>query len=448
MKPYYWLIFILLVGCGPARKCPQQLSEVKYMEGLARLHIPISVDKENFENYVNSKIPDTLYADEDAGGQNIELVVLKTGRPSVDLNGRTSTVVIPMEIKAERDLGFLKARADGKMFMTLVSVIEIDTDWKLTTRTSVEKLDWVKEPRLKMAGLSMSVKGMVERMIFSTDNQLAGQLDQIIDDEQPLVNMINGLMPQFERSYPLDPDGRYYLQVIPNSAGIASFVENSERLSSQATIEATAYLLQDSNSIRTEVPRPFFEWADNKSSNYDLTTHLSFKDDEIEKLIRESLIGESFRFRKKDVKIDQVYFDLQDKKVKVDAHISGGIKGVLHFEGTPYWKDDEIAFCDQSVDISIRYGVSKFLLWLFRSQIERIISKKIEQSMNEEIDKRIEEINSYLGDFQPSEKVRIEAEIFDHAIDPVSIYDRRLELGINLNVRGAIFFEELELLIE
>lgn len=450
MKQLMFLVSFFLVACSTGKKCPEVLSEYDHMEGYAKLHLPVTISAGNFEEYVDSKIPDTLYADRNAGGQGVDLEVLKNGRPSMDLNGRTAKVVIPLEIKAVRDLGFLKARADGKLFLTLVSVIDIDRNWELKTTTTVEKVDWEKEPKLKMAGLSLSVKGMIEKMIFSADNQIGGQLDQLISDEQPLVNLIEDLQPQFERAYSLDPEDRYFLQVIPKSAGVASFVKKDEFISSQAVIEADALLLKDSSQVSSGVENPVFEWADNKKSRYDLTAHISFSEEDIEALMREGVIGQEFIFRKKRVRIDQLYFDLQGGKIKVDVNLSGGIKGKVHFEGVPRWNDgkEELEFCDQELDIKVQYGVSRFLLWLFKGQIENIIAKKLKEGINDEIVARITEINEYLGNFRPSEKLTVSAEIYEYAIDPILVKDRRLKAGLNLNVRGHVTFETLKLLIE
>lgn len=450
MKLYHILVVFVIISCSTGKKCPDVLSEINHMEGYAQLHLPLSVDVDNFESYVDSKLPDTIYTDENAGGQGVALEVLKTGRPSIQLNGRTASIVLPLSIKADRDLGFLKAKADGQLFLTINSIIDVQSDWTLVTKSTVEKVEWVKEPKLKMAGLSLSVKGMVEKMIFSADNALADQLDAMIGEEQPLVKMIEGLTPQFNRSYPLDPEGQYFLQIVPEEAGIASFVESNESISTQVRLEAKAYMLKDSSSTREVNTSPVFDWADNKIAPYDLSTHLSIEESEIEDLMREAVIGETFIFRKKRVTLDQLYFDLQEKKIKVDAHMSGGIKGVIHFEGIPLWNErkGEIEFCNQEVDIQLQYGVSKMMVWLFKSQIENILAKKLREGVNDEIDKRIEEINSYLRDFKPSEKVSLNAEVYEHAIDPILVDNRRLKIGLNLNVRGKVNFDGLQLDIE
>lgn len=420
------------------------------MEGFAQLHLPVSIDESTFNKFVDSKLPDTIYADANAGGQGVDLLVLKEGAPTVILNGKTASVQLPLSIKAKRDLGFLKASADGELILTLNSLIDVKEDWELTTNTSVENIEWIKEPKLKMAGMSLSVKGMVENLITGNGAQVTQQIDDLIKQEAPLQKMITSVRQEFARAFPLDPDKTYYLQVIPESAGLATFQNQSGRIKSLARIEAKTILLYDSSEVRSEVADPVFDWADGKKSEYHLSTHLSFQDEEIESLMRDATKGQTFIFRKKRITMDQIFFDLQDEKIKADVHLSGGVKGKVHFEGMPYWdkSKSKLEFCDQQIDVDIQYGISKFLLWMFGSQIERVMSNKLEDAINDEIEARINEINSHLSDYKASDKVQVKASIVDHAIDPIYVTGRLLQLGINLKVEGKVYFEDLEINIE
>ena len=450
MKYLLLICSFVIFGCSVQQTCPETKDDAEFMNGYSKLHVPIVISKLELEDFVNSKLPDTLYQDDDAGGQGIEVEVFKTGRPSLSVQGRSAELVLPLSIKAVRDLGFLKARAEGDLFLGLKTTVEINPDWTWKLSTEITKIDWVREPKLKMAGLNLSVKGIIERMLSGPQSPITEQLDEALTSSQLLKKFLDDVQPSFQRAYSLDPEERYFIQVLPKNAGLSSFTEEDGHFITQVVVEGEAILLEDTASFKTEVPHPIFEWADNKVADKDMTAHVSFRDKEIENLFRKEAIGQSFKFRGKRVTVDQIYFDLQDDKIKVDANVSGGIKGKVHFEGKPYWDEnrEEIEFCNQAVDMKLDYGFSKFLLWLAKPSIKKALANKVESSINEEIETRLEEINRYLKDFRPSKDVMIGAEIYSWSVNPIEISNRHLNFGINLQLRGQFSFQDLNFKIQ
>jgi hypothetical protein len=444
------MMVVAIVGCSSSRECPSQLSHLKFMKGFSKLHIPITVNKSELEEFVNKKIPDTIYMDKNAGGQGVDLEVFKNGKPSLSMDGRTAFITLPMTINAKRDLGFISAKAKGSLFLTLKTIVEIESDWKWTTITSIEEINWVEEPKLKMAGMSISVKSMVNKFIKTSSSELTGELDRQLTDSQPLQKLMSDIQPYFERSYALDPEGKYFLQIIPQMAGLSSLIESEGAFNTQVVVEANATMLKDSGDFQKEVPQPTFEWADNKTSDYDLSAHISFPGEDIETLLVNEMRGLEFDLNNKRVKIKQIYFSLQNKKIKVETVLGGSIAGKVYFEGTPFWdsRKEEIRFCDQEVEIKVDRGISKALLWLSKSKIESVIAKKLEKGINDEIEKRIAEINTYLKDFNPSPLLSVKADIYGYSLNPILVRNRHLEVGININVRGNVNFDSLNFLMQ
>ena len=438
-----------MLGCSVTRDCSDNLADKKFMEGYSKLHIPISVGKVELEEFVNARIPDTLYTDDNAGGQGVELEIFKNGHPSLSVQGRSAFITLPLSIKAKRNMGFFSARATGALFITLKTDVEIDKNWKWTTETTVVEVNWVEEPKLKMAGMTLSVKNMVDKYLASSGTILTEELDRQLTEKQPLQKLLSDVHPHFQRAYALDPDGTYYLQIVPDKAGISSLIEEGGQLSTQVVIEATTSMLKDSAQTVSNVPTPEFAWADGRNSDHDLMTHLAVPEAEIAELLIDNLRGQEFLINKKRVKIKQVYFNLQDEKIKVETILGGSVGGKVYFEGRPFWdqRRGAMRFCDQEVDIRIDRGISKALLWIGRGRIEALIARKLEEGIEAEIKKRITEINTYLFDFHPSSILSMSAEIYDYSIDPILVRDRSLNMGLNINVRGEVSFEGLKFTI-
>ena len=143
------MVLFVVSSCGLTKNpCPSSAyNQSKMMSSDASIRLPLSVKMDDLQGYIRSKIPLILYKDDDAGGQGIDVEVLRAGDPELLVDGKILFLTLPVDIKATRDMGFLKARAAGSAFFRLKSEFDILPDWTLTTRTSLEGIDWEKDKK-------------------------------------------------------------------------------------------------------------------------------------------------------------------------------------------------------------------------------------------------------------------------------------------------------------
>ncbi len=60
----------------------------------------------------------------------------------------------------------------------LISKIGISPNWKLKSETYVDSYDWITEPNVKVAGISIPIKSMVSRMLNKNFEKITDAIDQ------------------------------------------------------------------------------------------------------------------------------------------------------------------------------------------------------------------------------------------------------------------------------
>lgn len=438
---------LLMQACGSLTPC--RTDQNQFMDAQAQIQINLSMSEDQLVEFANQLVPDTLFNDDDLGGQDIAVLVEKNGIPSLKLRDRTAQITLPLNILAERNMGFLRAKAEGSLFLTVSSTIDIQKDWSWSTQTVIDEVHWVKEPKLKVMGLQLSVGKMIEDYLTSNEKEITDQIDQAVKDNQLLQKAIQDARPSFERSYPLDPEGTFYIQAVPVRAGLSPFQVDGKQILLSTKLNGKAELLSDSSGME-DVADPDFYWIEPQDEPYNVFASVSLKEEEVARLIEEGALDQEFEFRGKKSKVRKVDVSLQDRKIKADVYLTGGIKGMIHFEGQPTWdKDDnELKFCRTEMETNIDKGLPKWLLWLGKGAVEKQIVKRMEKEINKEIEARIDEVNSHLKDYKLSPRMTVSGDIYDYDLDPLLIEDRMLKLGILANVRGKLAIDNLELRIE
>ena len=446
MKSLWLFCFsIILIGCGVSKKCSAPVDERMPMDNQARINVGLNLDRGQFIEWVDALVPDTIFKNDDLNGQGISVEVFKNGSPAVDIVGKAARITMPLRIAADRDMGFFSANAKGSLFLTLFSEIDIAEDWTWSSKTSIENLEWVEEPKLKIMGMKLSVSNMVEQFINNSEGTITAQIDSTVADRQLLRDAIGALNPTFERAYALDPDRSLFVQVIPVSAGVVPFEATNRRIKTAVQVMGRGSILADSSDLETDLDTARYLWGEFKPNEPSVDVSLAMTETQLQSIIRSGAKGETFEFRGKKSSVDQIFVTLQEEKLKADVHLSGGLKGKVHFEGKPRWDEgkNEIEFCDADVDLKIDKGISKFLLWLGGNALKKRLISEMEDAINQEVRNRIREVNSYLRDYKPGKNLEVKGQIFDHKITPLYIKDKTLNLGVQLELRGKVVTQGL-----
>lgn len=446
-----WIIITtcaLWSACSSSKKC--QPTNTQFMDSKAEISLKLSMSEAQLVEFADQLAPDTLYQDDDLGGQDIAILVKKNGTPSLELKERTAQVTMPLSIDAKRDLGILKATAKGSLFLTLKSTVDIQKNWSWSTQTEIVGIEWVEEPKLKIMGMQISVGSMIEKYLNSNEKEITQQIDQAVADNQLLQKAIRDAQSSFERSYAVDPDRQYFVQVMPLTAGLSPFEEKSGRLFLHVNLDGKARMTSDSTALVTPVDTPSFFWIKPQVAEHNVSAHLSFEEDELRQIMEANVIGEKVELRGKKSKISAVDLQLRSGKINVKVELSGDIQGRANFSGKPSWdaSKNEFEFCEADVDLDVQRGISKFLVWLGRGAAEKRILKALEDNINDEIQSRMKEINGHLKDFKVGERLKIKGDIYDYGMDPIEVVDKQLRIGVLLDVRGKLFLDELEMRVE
>ena len=435
MKPIWFaLLCCLLMSCG-SLKIPCHEVYLPMKRQISKLYLPILIEKSSVAETLDRRLPIKIYDSQNDPSSDFDLIIERTGVPSLELTGKNVVMNVPLAIQASRELGFVKAKGDGKLFIKLSSDLNVDENWKMSTNTEVVGYEWIKEPKVSFAGISFSVKQIANRVIKEFSETATTQIDESLEEHQLLQQMKDSLLSFVQKPVVVDENLGLKVDIVPKSMSLSPFEFHNDFYKTAMDLEFETKISKDT-ALSPNIDDLKFEWLEDEIEQQDLQFHITIEDEWIEKISRDFLVGERFNLGKKEISIKQIYVDFARDKVRASVYIRGDYNGQINFEGKPTWDlpKEEIRFCDVVMDAKLNETRSKLVWWMFKRRIQNAVLHEMEQQFNDELRKWIFELNHWMKDMKFGEMVHLQGSVTDYTVSPIIVEKKSISLVIRPEV--------------
>ncbi|MCU0357488.1 MAG: DUF4403 family protein, partial [Cyclobacteriaceae bacterium] len=156
------------------------------------LNIPVHYPVKDLEDMANEKLANKIIEAKlpiSQGNDTIFLSVSKFKRLTIAYDGdRGITYKLPVEIN-----GFVHSKVMGikiqnkepvhaKIIITLFSDLYLDKTWDLVTKSELRSIEWIEEPKIKVAGININLKKTIENILEKNKEKITQKLDESTAD--------------------------------------------------------------------------------------------------------------------------------------------------------------------------------------------------------------------------------------------------------------------------
>ena len=142
---------------------------------IVNLHADLEVAK--LEAIINSQVDSVLYEDKsfvDNGGDNLMLKAWKNGEIKMAFEDDILSWEIPLRVSLKKTYALFLFKiaygdileAKGEIILKFKTKLSVNRDWSIKTETKPDGYEWVRKPSVKIAGLSVPVKSMVDALLY------------------------------------------------------------------------------------------------------------------------------------------------------------------------------------------------------------------------------------------------------------------------------------------
>lgn len=438
-----FLFIILLQAC----KATKSTSVMEYYDpdstaNASTLNLPIKLYKAELENTINLQLGEVIYEDSDYS-DGLLIKATRQENISIDIEDQKVIYTVPIKLWVRKDVIITAVDAEGALNLVFETAYSVQPDWELLTHTNLKEYSWTKTPIVKLGIGNLNVTSIANQFIEKAKGQIAKSIDDQVGELIDLKGEINRAWTELQKPILLSPDYNSWLLMQPDSLSLTPLQTVDEHIECTVVVRANPKIILGSEpSSYSSQPMPNFKYI---SAPPDEDFVIYFGSEipfgEAERIAQSQMLGESFSYGRKRVKVENLTISGEGNKLKVSTLLSGSYEGVVHFTAKPDYNDrkNEITLKDVDFDFETKSTLLKTASWLFKGSLKKSIQENLNFHLNENLQIMQETIETQLENFELAPGVTIMGNLDE--LNVSHIYVSATSLNVKVGLKGKMLLE-------
>jgi hypothetical protein len=386
MKPSFFLVFAsvwLLSTTGCSKKTTPvvapEMREIFLPKSI--IYLPVTMDRfelhRGLQSLVQHVFKDGLTLE---GGYSV--AIAPEGLPNVEAEGDELRFTLPLNIHIKSTSKWNPLDVRGTLSLQLSSRVSLQQQ-AFRSKTELVGHQWIKPPVIRVLGVNLSVEMIANQLIKSYKTRLTQAIDKEIAESVDLASIRRQLIQYFSNPFYTTEDGVLNAFVTPLEISLGSFRTEANRL----VLPATFYLENTISEFRTDHKLHLLQFNQHAGtplplSNVSIQARIPMS--YLEKMLRDSLVNQSFGSGKVAVQIRQFGLQGAGEQMTAQFSTSGSFKGDFILRFTPFFDSEKgkIVFKEFNLELVRGRGLSKTLFSLIRQKVSSMIREAMEEKLN------------------------------------------------------------------
>lgn len=175
----------------------------------SELSVPVFYPLADLENLINQKLESRIIEAKVAINEKDDSLFLSVSRfkpVEIDYDGiRGITLSLPVQISGTVDSKVVgikirnKTPVEAQVIITVFTELYLNESWNLETKTQLKEVTWVKDPKLKVAGIKVNLRPPMEKAIKNNEEKIIKKLDESIGNMIKLRKIVEKLWVDIQK---------------------------------------------------------------------------------------------------------------------------------------------------------------------------------------------------------------------------------------------------------
>ena len=432
------LLSILCSACTPREKGPERPLET-YAERFevknSIINLPLEFRRSELERILNYQLTQTLYEDKRFDdGDNMTVLAKKRDDIRLRFQGQRIEYDVPLGLQIRYDLGLGKVAADGDIDLRFRTAFYIDSDWNLRTESVLASYEWKRTPRLRLAGLSVPIETISNYFIRRSESQIGTSIDELVSESLNLDQYIQQAWRLMHDPVELSEAYGAWLRFNPQSLSMTPLESDGDRIWANLTLEGQPELFLGRRPVGGKIPPlpPFQYQVAPEDPSFSIYVGSLIPYAEAERVVRESVVGETFSQGRKSVTVEDVELYGQGNQLVVNLSLTGSYTGNIYLTGRPEFdiRDNRVDIKDLDYTLETQNFLIKSAGWLLRGTLKRKIQENLDFLVDYNLEDARSQIEAQLENYPLAPGIALRGELRE-----IDLYNAYLsQEGINVKV--------------
>lgn len=358
-------------------------------------YVPVQYRVSGFQDLINEKIQGKFiskWINLNDKGDSLHLEVLKTREITLRRKDRTLFIVVPLKIS-----GLVRAKMAGikmknqspveaEVNLHLSTTLSFDNRWNLISDSKIEKIDWVKEPKLKIAFVKVNLKGTIENMLEKKESQITSKADAAVKQLLNTHKVVADIWRDIQKPIRINNKGvQVWLKF--HGVDLNGRLEETDPDLISMLFELKAYtrIYFEGDSIPiSNVVVPTFSRIDYIGDSLLVNVHSLISFNMVNEFLNRELIDKPITAKGYSTKIKKVNVYGTQKGIAIELAVKGDINGTIYVTGTPSIDSTTniLSLHDFDFDLNSESSLLSSADWLLHSTVLDMLSDKLKIDLN------------------------------------------------------------------
>lgn len=442
MVQKYFLLFmalgLMLQACKSSKPVrPQEYYDKMESENkVSVLNLPVRIHRPELEKVINEQLGDVLFEDNELRGDGLMIKATKMADITLEVEGKTVKYKVPIDLWVRKDIAITSVDAEGALELEFVTNFEVKPDWEFITETEITTYTWVRKPVVKLGIGNLNVTSIANQFIEQAKGDIATQIDTQVRELFDLKTEVAKAWKEIQEPFLVSEEHSTWLFMNPTSVGLTPLTSKDDQIQSTVVISSIPHLKIGERPTTMQASQlPDFQFLESSSKD-DFTIFLSSEIPfhEAERLSRENMIGETFSYGKRTVKIEDIELYGQGNKLVVKTSLSGSYNGDIYLIGKPEYnaRKNKVELEKLEFEASTKKALLRSAAWLFKGSLKRKIQDEMNFYLTQNLDDTSDAIQSEMEKLELAPGLELHGELSDLSVSNVYIGAEAIHVKVGM----------------
>ncbi|MFC2188052.1 DUF4403 family protein [Peijinzhouia sedimentorum] len=342
----------------------QTLLDSSLVVPVSTITIPVSYEVRNLEDLVNKKLEGVFFKKWlklNSGGDSLFLELERTSRVQLSWANQALQIEFPIHVSGNFIKKFMgmslknQAPIEAEMVLHLTTGVEVNPDWSLNTNTKLEKIDWIKNPELKIAMVKLDIKEPIEDQLFANQETLLEELDKVLREEIKTRDEVAKIWNDIQKEIVINKEEPRIYMIAEGESLAAKFLNDDPAyLTLLVQMKAFAETKEGESPPFVEKPLPTYSDQINNDDSVQIFVLAKLPFSRANELLRKELIDKKIAFNNVALNIKDLDIYATDQGLAVRLDVKGAVNGHLYLVGEPAFDEATSTFWVDKLEYDIQ----------------------------------------------------------------------------------------------
>ena len=354
------------------------------------LYVPVQYRVSGFEALINSKIQGTFvnkWMNLNDKGDSLHLEISKLRKVTLKRVDRTLFIVVPLKIsgRVRMKVAGIKIKNEAPVVaeinIHLSTTLRMDSSWDIVSASKLEKLEWIKEPKLRVGFVNVNLRGPIEKMLANKEEAVIKKADEALKHVINTSKVASDIWRDIQLPHRINQKG---VQIWLKAYGVdlKGTLQDTEPdlISLLFELKTITRIYFEGDSIPpSNAVLPTFQRIQATSDSLNIYVHSLLRFDMINKLLEKELEGKPLAAKGFSTTIKKVRVYGTPSGLAVELKVKGDIDGTLYVKGTPAYDSATSTFSmrDFDFDLSSESSLLSSADWLLHTHVLDLVAEKL-----------------------------------------------------------------------